>query len=856
MSLWSDFWDFVDDTVDDVGDVISDAWDSIKSNPIGTITSVVAMAYGIPPAWAGALGGAAGAAATGGNVVKAAITGGAMGYMGAQAGAAAGSLGPIAQAAAAGTAASVTGAILTGQDVLTAAKSGLILGAVTGGVVELMTPAEAISRVPKQTLAELTSSSADPLGDLINDMGWTDSDSARAAASKAFSQNAATTKTMLQESIPEYVLKAASQTSNPGQYIVNELGWNQGSLTLGAANAAASEYNSPQATKARLLEEQRIQQEQQQKLIEQQQQQVQQEQQTIFDKAQQIADKSGGYLTAQDVIDQNLTVEDVQFYKDYMDNLYKPTEVVGPVQPEVTQPTVQYTDVPGSKWLDQGNGTSIDTRGNIVNTNTGEIIQNGNTTGTYTSVDGLPYHIEDGNFVYGPGQSVDVSNITQEQLNQITQENNPYMNTGSGTQTVSYTPEQEALYNQLRGQGYSPAQATEMITNGSISDAGSGMSVDVSGSPVYSDIAGSGLKGQIPQGYELAPSTDLTGATYNADINAYIRPVSTPPSTPIVPIVVPPTTTTTTTPPTTQPSTPVAPVTVTPPTTVPPTGTGTTGTSNVGGTTAPQPVGGPTTETDSQGNMWYVQLMSDGSVQRDLAWQKPGTTVTNQHVTTPAQPVQPAAPTVVSTSTRTTYDGSVYRDTQMSDGTVTSTLVSGPTGTGSGTGTGTGTTTPPPLTPPTQEVIPPGSSYVAPVETGTTPPTTDTTTTPPTNNGTNYVPMIPPTGQPTTPTEDETRGRYTLGEPIRPNIPNTLNPGWITNVPDYYTTTNNAQSKYYWGGHPYQTGTTFNRQLYNQAPGAPAQAWGQGYAQTSATPQQIMQAMGNYTPYYIGPVKP
>ena len=765
MSLWSDFWDFVDDTVDDVGDTISDAWSAIKSNPIGTITSAVAMAYGIPPMWAGALGGATGAAATGGDIVKAAITGGAMGYMGQAAGAYAGSAGPIAQAAAAGTAASVTGAILTGQDVLTAAKQGLILGTVTGGVVKLMSPQEAISSIPKGSLAELTASSADPLGDLIGEMGWTDSDSARAAASKAFSQNAATTKTMLQESIPDYVLKAAANTQNPGQYIVNELGWNQGSLTLGAANAAAAEYNSPQAQKARLVEEQKLQQQQAQQLADQQAQ-VAQQQQAKLDSVQNLVDQSGGYLTAQDIIDQNLSLEDVQFYKNYMDSLKAPAEVAGPVE---------------------------------------------------------------------PGQSVDVSNITQEQLNQITQENNPYMNTSGGTQTASYTPEQEAMYNQLRSQGYTPAQATEMITNGSISDAGSGTSIDVSGSPVYSDVAGSGLKGSIPQGYELAPSTDLTGATYNADINAYIRPAVTPTPTPIVPIVVPPTTVT---PPTTQPSQPVAPVTGTPSTTQTP-GTGTVSTSNVDSTATPQPVGGPTTETDSQGNVWYVQPMSDGTVQRDLAWQKPGTTVTNQHVTTPAQPT---TPTVVSTSTRTTYDGSVYKDTQMSDGTVTSTLVSGPTGTGTN-----GTTTP--LTPPTQEVIPPGSSYVAPVETGTTTPTVPTTPTTPTDTTTTpIVPMIPPTGQPTTPTDSTHYGTFTLGQIPYIKQMSGLNPGFITDVPEHYQTTNSAQSKYYWGAHPYQPGPTFDPTLYNQTPNAPATPWGATHAQTSATPQQILQQMGGIYP--------
>jgi hypothetical protein len=53
-----------------------------------------------------------------------------------------------------------------------------------------------------------------------------------------------------------------------------------------------------------------------------------------------------------------------------------------------------------------------------------------------------------------------------------------------------------------------------------------------------------------------------------------------------------------------------------------------------------------------------------------------------------------------------------------------------------------------------------------------------------------------------------------------------LNPGYITDVPDFYNTTNNVQSKYYWGRHAYQPGPSFNPALYNTAPDAPAQPFG------------------------------
>ena len=43
----------------------------------------------------------------------------------------------------------------------------------------------------------------------------------------------------------------------------------------------------------------------------------------------------------------------------------------------------------------------------------------------------------------------------------------------------------------------------------------------------------------------------------------------------------------------------------------------------------------------------------------------------------------------------------------------------------------------------------------------------------------------------------------------------------------FYNTTNDVQSKFYWGtGHPLQTGDTFNAQSYNNVPNAPKTAWG------------------------------
>lgn len=159
----------------------------------------------------------------------------------------------------------------------------------------------------------------------------------------------------------------------------------------------------------------------------------------------------------------------------------------------------------------------------------------------------------------------------------------------------------------------------------------------------------------------------------------------------------------------------------------------------------------------------------------------------------------------------------------------------------------------PPLTPPVQEVIPPTPKIPEVVVPETVTPETPTTETP--TDTTPYVPILTPE-EPILPSVDDYRGKYTLGTPIRPNIPNTLNPGWITNVPTYYQTTNDAQSKYYWGGHPYQTGTTFNPTLYNTLPNAPSTPFGLGFAQKAATAHDIMGAMQSRYSSPIQPIQP
>jgi len=127
---------FIMDAIEDVGDFISDTVEAVIDNPLGALVSVGGMALGIPPIYAGALGGAANAAANDGNILEGALLGGATGYVGGLAGNAAAQAGANATlaGAAGGAAAGATGAALTGNNILEGAFTGGVLGGATGYV--------------------------------------------------------------------------------------------------------------------------------------------------------------------------------------------------------------------------------------------------------------------------------------------------------------------------------------------------------------------------------------------------------------------------------------------------------------------------------------------------------------------------------------------------------------------------------------------------------------------------------------------------------------------------------------------------------------------------------------------------
>ena len=111
--------------------------------------------------------------------------------------------------------------------------------------------------------------------------------------------------------------------------------------------------------------------------------------------------------------------------------------------------------------------------------------------------------------------------------------------------------------------------------------------------------------------------------------------------------------------------------------------------------------------------------------------------------------------------------------------------------------------------------------------------------------------VIPQPTTPTTPTSSTHYGTYSWGTPVKLNIPQGLNPGWIQPT-DFYNTNNATQSHYYWGGHPYQPGPTFNPTTYNAVPNAPGTPWG---LQQSFNPNYVY-ATNPYTPPASAPVYP
>lgn len=135
---------FVGDVIDTVSNVVGDAVDAVGNvveniieDPLPAIVDIGLIAVGVPPVFAGAIGGAVGAAEHGGDILQGALVGGATGYVGGAAGEAALNAGwsMAGTGAAMGAAQGATGAVLTGGDL----EQGILGGAIIGGAIGYVT---------------------------------------------------------------------------------------------------------------------------------------------------------------------------------------------------------------------------------------------------------------------------------------------------------------------------------------------------------------------------------------------------------------------------------------------------------------------------------------------------------------------------------------------------------------------------------------------------------------------------------------------------------------------------------------------------------------------------------------------
>ena len=880
----------------------------VVKNPVAVLVNVGLMSVGVPPIYAAAAGAAANTAVKGGSIndiVKSGVTGGIMAYAG---GAASKYLtnagyGSIVAGAGGGAASAATGAALTGGDLVKALQSGLVMGGVVGGVAQLMTPTEAIAKVEPKQLADLYSKgTADPLGDLIKQQGWTDSDSARAAASQAFSKNSATTMTQLRDSIPDYVLANAQAAvkANPavdvGQYVSNELGWQFNNYTGSAINQEFGNYvaankviggpvaptQSATVTPTGAAAEGSLM---------TRAQYAESIPDNVLAEAIKTSDPVGYVNKAMGYPGQGLAAGGVNdalaSYRMASTPAVQPA-VTAPVIPADINTALSIANAPGvvdplGTLIQQMQWTPAATAGLTASVAdayaqktaaqlAGERLSNlskQQQTNINTRVPGLMTEAtNNANIDSILSQSPDVSTLMKKlgwSDNQFTQEASQRLLDNYKAETYATN---QLVNQQLDANGNidlgppSPSvaemttqQVNDAIKNGTIPpttvapvnpnlvDIGGGnfmdsagnitdangnitrpavvpgpaappiagdIKVDVGGTPAYSDNPNSAIQQYRTPNTNLATSAQIDNGTasWNAAANAWEIPITNQPLSELTPGSVDSST---------GPGRQVTTVEVQSP---------------------KIPI---SSEQVNMGDYSYIfTKFSDGSFT-----QQPVQTVTQPPVTQPPV-VQPPVtqPPVVQppvTQPSVTVPGQTTDGTVVVPGTrepivpvipptVTQPVVTQPV------------VTPPVVIPPTVTV--PGQTddgtiivkgdrevdvpVIPPVVTeppvtkpvspgGTDTPDTKVTNPPP-------VVVIPP--ETPTPTKPTTRpGTYKWGDAPVLNIPTGLNPGWIQPT-DFYKTTDPVQSHYYWGGHPYQPGPTFNPALYNSSPGAPGTPWG------------------------------
>ena len=845
----------------------------VINNPVAVLVNVGLMSVGVPPIYAAAAGAAANTAVKGGSVndiLKSGVTGGIMAYAG---GAASKYLtnsgyGSIVAGAGGGAASAAAGAALTGGDLVKALQSGLVMGGIVGGVAQLMTPQEAIAKVDPKDLADMYSKgTADPLGDLIKQQGWTDSDSARAAASKAFSQNSATTMSQLRDAIPDYVLKnaQAAAQANPtidvGKYVSNEMGWQYNNFT---GSAISQEYGNYSAASKPIGGA------------------VAPSQTTTVDPTGAAA--QGSLMTrAQyaDSIPDNVLSEAIKssdpvgYVNKAMGFTGQGTSAAGVNDAlasyrMASTPAVQPV-APVTPPADINTALSIANAPGVVDP-LGTLIQQMQWTPAATA--GLTASVAD---AYGQKTA---AQLAAERLNKLPaqQQNNmnvrvPGLMTEATNNTnidtiLSQSPDvptlmkklgwsdnqftQEAsrrLIDNYKAESYATNQLVTQQTNanggidlgppspsvaemttqqvndaikngtippttvapvnpnlvnvgggnymdsaGNITDANGNITrpavvpgppsqpiagdfrVDIGGTPGFAENPNSAIQEYRTPGTNLATAAEIDSgkAAWNPAANSWEIPVANQPLSELTPGTVESIT---------GPGRQVTNVEV-----------------------QPTPIG--TQQIDISGIPYVITHFSNGTYTQQPAQTVTQPPVTQPPVTTPEtrEPNVPVIPPITTPSSTGT-SGNVVVTPQVPVN--PSTTITQGTNTGSSSGTSGNVVVTPQVPIDTSSTISPG---------GTTTPDNIIRNPPP-------VVVIPP--DTTTPPKGPSThyGTYKWGEVEPVRLPQGLNPGWIQ-PPDFYNTNSPVQSHYYWGGHPYQEGPTFNPTTYNASPGAPGTPWG------------------------------
>jgi hypothetical protein len=403
--------------------------------------------------------------------------------------------------------------------------------------------------------------------------------------------------------------------------------------------------------------------------------------------------------------------------------------------------------------------------------------------------------------------TVDVNNITQDQLNQVLSQNNPYLTSSEGTQVAdAFTLEQQAQYKQLIAEGKTPAEAMDIVGAGQETEPVNPIAVNRPGQAEVPQFANSDL---LTPNTQLATQAEIDAgqARFNEAANAWEIAPPPVPATP-APVSVVPTTTVAPAPVApapaapanvaTETNAPVAPVITEPVTSAP---------------TAPAAPANVATETNA-----------------------PVAPVITEPVT--SAPTAPAAPANVATETNAPVD------------TIPEITITAPR-----------PTTPaappvivPPLTPVQTAPITPSEpipevkvpEQPAPEQPAPEQPVAPTEPV--------YPPVyVPPIDTSTPPTPFKPYG-LGAGTPL---VGVGLNPGYITNVPRYYNNPSPVAAQYYYGQHPYQPNpTVFDRVLYNTLPVAPAVPFGlqQMYDPRTQTIENLLRGVGQASavaPYNI-----